>query len=446
MNSEINIINRIRAANTIGKFGKLISFHGTFLTAVGIDVYIGDFCYIYTDDKEYKIRAEVIGFDERKVILMPFDSLRGVKLGNLVERAEGKNELTIGPELIGRVMDPLGKPIDSLGEVSPNKDNSFDLSTLINPFERKKIDTIISTKIPIVDSLLTIGKGQRVGIFSGSGVGKTTLITQLLENADSDVNVIALIGERGREVTEFIESFLGEQGLAKSVIIVASADQPPLSRVYAAYTAIKVAEYFSYQGNDVLLAVDSITRLAMAQREIGLARGEPPSVKGYTPSCYSVLPHLVERAGAFKNRGSITAYYTVLVEGDDMSDPIADYMRGILDGHIVLDRDIAAQGKYPAVNLRESVSRVMNSLINDSEKLTLNSIYKYHSLYFESKSMIEIGAYKEGDNLELDKAIHIEKKINDLLYTGKLMERTRVIQELSLIVKSAHRLEDKSNS
>ncbi|BBM00346.1 FliI/YscN family ATPase [Microbulbifer sp. GL-2] len=437
MNTTASLVESIKTTNTIGKFGKLVSFHGTYVSATGVAARIGDLCYIYKKNKAEKIRSEVVGFDKDNIILMPFDTMTGLMPGDRVERINNNTKNIFSDRLIGRVIDALGEPLDSLGDISSIGNGAWKTPGPINPFERKRIDTIANTGIPIIDGLLTLGEGQRVGIFSGSGVGKTTLINQLLSASDTEVNVIALIGERGREVTEFIECILGKEGLSKSVVIVASAEQPPLCRVYAAHTAAKIAEYFSYQGKDVLLTIDSITRLAMAQREIGLARGEPPSVKGYTPSCYSILPNLIEKSGAFKTRGTITAYYTVLVEGDDMSDPVADYMRGILDGHIVLDRDIAAQGKYPAVNIQESVSRAKGALINDAEKSILMLIYKYHSLFHESKSMIDIGAYKEGENVELDKAIYIEGRINDLFYTGKSLDRNTVMDELSDIISSA---------
>ncbi|MBB3063494.1 FliI/YscN family ATPase [Microbulbifer rhizosphaerae] len=421
----------IRSARLVTRIGKLTGFRGAALEATGVDARIGELCSIKREGGHQDLLAEVVGFTNEKLILMPLGEVKGVRPGAEVLADQNFPCISCSDELKGRVVDPLGSPLDG-GHLVKGEQISI-WGEEINPFQRNRIDTICQTRIPAIDGFLTLGKGQRTGIFAGSGVGKSTLINNLVKGHDADINVIALIGERGREAMEFIQDVLGDEGLSNSVVIVASAELPALMRVYSAFSAAAIAEYFCKRNMNVLLAMDSVTRLAMAQREVGLATGEPPTTKGYTPSCFNLLPKLVERAGAFKNGGTITAYYTVLVEGDDLSDPVADHMRAVLDGHIVLDRDIASEGKYPAINLRESVSRIMPQLVDSHDRLVVKELLESHSLYQESKPMIQIGAYKNGENESLDAAIVAESELSNLLYKGKMSSRDITISELTRI-------------
>ncbi|WP_444896408.1 FliI/YscN family ATPase [Microbulbifer sp. ANSA003] len=428
------LIQSIQSSLTISKYGKIVGFHGSTFSAVGLDSCVGDICLVSKATGGEKVQAEVIGFEDDRLLLMPLGSIVGLRAGDKIEKGDRVSTVNCGEHLIGRVIDPFGSPLDGRGEVRGSAINIANFATPVNPFSREKTSEIVHTQVPVIDSLLTVGFGQRIGIFSGSGVGKTTLLGALLKGDNFEINVIALIGERGREVTEFVEDVLGSEGLSKSIIVVATPDQSPLVRVYAAITASKIAEFYCKQGNNVLLTMDSITRLAMAQREIGLSRGEPPSFKGYTPSCYSMLPDLIERAGNFKERGSITAYYTVLVEGDDMSDPIADYMRGILDGHFILNREIAAQGKYPAIDLLNSVSRLLTVLATKEELNVIRKIKNSLSLFDEAKTMIKIGAYKKGDEPDLDKSIVVSSKVDQLLYSGERNYRDVILKEFEKLI------------
>ncbi|MEX2964314.1 FliI/YscN family ATPase [Microbulbifer sp. TYP-18] len=426
---KAQFIEAIRTAEVVSSSGRLLNFRGSALEAVGVNAKLGELCVVKKDGRKNNLLAEVVGFENKKLLLMPLGDTSGISPGAQVFAAGKFPGILCSSELLGRVIDPLGNPLDDGPEVKGKYRNYW--SQEINPFNRKKIESICETKIPAIDGFITLGLGQRVGIFAGSGVGKSTLINNLVSGHAADINVVALIGERGREVTEFIQDVLGEEGLKNSIVIVASAELPALLRVYAAISATTIAEYFSERGDSVLMTMDSITRLAMAQREVGLAAGEPPTSKGYTPSCFNLLPKIVERAGAFRSGGSITAYYTVLVEGDDFNEPIADHMRAVLDGHIVLDRELASQGKYPAINLLDSVSRIMPQLISKSESELVRALQSIHALYESSKSMIHIGAYKKGEDEAIDRAISVEAKLIELIYGGQKMDRSSTMQLLS---------------
>jgi flagellum-specific ATP synthase len=344
-----------------------------------------------------------MGFKDDKVYLMPLGDMDGIGPGNSVVSTGQKLKIGVGEELLGRVIDALGNPIDGKGAIKCKKLVSAN-NTPPNPIERKRISEVMTLGIKAIDGLLTCGKGQRIGIFAGSGVGKSTLLGMIARNAKSDINVIALIGERGREVNEFIEKDLGEDGLKRSILVVSTSDTPALMRVKGAMVATSIAEYFRDQGLDVLLMMDSVTRFAMAQREIGLSIGEAPVSRGYTPSVFSVLPKLLERAGSSKH-GSITALYTVLVDGDDLNEPITDAVRGILDGHIVLSRKLANKGQYPAIDVLSSISRVMNDIVSDEHKNLSLRFKNILSVYEESEDLINIGAYARGSNPKIDEAI-----------------------------------------
>ncbi len=377
---------------------------------------IGDICEIHSLDECHSIPSEVVGFKDGNTILMPLGDMDGIGPGCEVVATNVPLKVGVSEKMLGRVLNGLGIPMDGKGDILYEKYYSIQ-NHAPHPLERKRIDKPLSVGIKAIDGLLTLGKGQRMGIFAGSGVGKSTLLGMMSKNTLADVNVIALVGERGREVGDFIEKDLGEEGLKRSVVIVATSDEPALIRVKAAYVATAVAEFFRDNGADVLLMMDSITRFAMAQREVGLAAGEPPVSRGYTPSVLSSLPKLLERAGNIKS-GSITGLYTVLVDGDDLNEPIADACRSILDGHIVLSRQLASQNHYPAIDVLSSVSRVMNDVITDEHKEIAGDIKDYMATYKEAEDIINIGMYNSGSNKKLDRAIELHDKINDFLKQG----------------------------
>lgn len=398
----------------VSRMGKVKSIVGMMIEASGLTANVGEICYIQSNDNSRPdTLAEVVGFKDDKVLLMVYDELKGIGPGSLVKPTKSRLKVPVGDFLIGRTIDAVGKPIDGLGDFENpsyyHVDNAY-----INPLARPRIDTCMSYGIKAIDGMLTIGKGQRMGIFAGSGVGKSTLMGMIAKNIRSDVNVIALVGERGREVKEFIEKDLGEEGLARSVLIVATSDQPAMLRAKCASVATTIAEYFRDNGNDVLLMMDSLTRFAMAQREIGLATGEPPIARGYTPSIYAELPKLLERSGNFMT-GSITGIYTVLVEGDDTNEPISDTVRGILDGHIVLSRTFANRNHFPAIDVNASISRLMSDIATEEHKQSAAKIRDMLSLYYQNYDLISIGAYKQGVNPKLDEAINKIDMINDFL-------------------------------
>ncbi len=401
----IDLMPLIDKIDTFKHYGRVKRVVGLMIESQGPESSIGDVCYIHTGMKykEKKILAEVVGFRDEMVILMPFTAVSDISPGAIVEGTGRTLEIKVGRGLIGKVIDPLGQSIDhtilpkGMATVPVDQEPP-------NPMERPTISEPIDVGVRVIDSLLTVGIGQRVGIFAGSGVGKSTLLGMVARNTTADLNVIGLIGERGREVREFIEKDLGPEGLARSVVVVATSDQPALMRIKGALAATAVAEYFRDKGLNVMLMMDSVTRVAMAQREIGLAVGEPPTTKGYTPSVFSILPRLLERTGT-NQLGSITAFYTVLVDGDDMNEPIADAVRGILDGHFVLDRSLANKGQYPAINVLKSISRVMNNIVDENHKKSAEQLRATLSTYLESEDLINIGAYKRGSSAEIDHAI-----------------------------------------
>jgi flagellum-specific ATP synthase len=403
----------IQETETHRYFGKIDKVLGMMIESIGPECKVGDLCKIYDQNFDSYISAEVVGFKGNKVLLMPYEEPDGISPGNFVESAHASLTIGVSENLIGRVISSTGEPIDGLGPI----ENAIPYqvqSTAANPLSRPRIHEILEFGIKAIDGTLTIGKGQRMGIFAGSGVGKSTLMGMIARNVKADINVIALVGERGREVREFLERDLGDEGLARSVVVVATSDQPAMHRMKCAMTATTIAEYFKDMGKDVLLMMDSLTRFAMAQREIGLATGEPPIARGYTPSIYSSLPKLLERTGNFEE-GSITGIYTVLVEGDDMNEPIADTMRGIIDGHIVLSRKIAARNHYPAIDVLSSVSRLMNDIADKNQLDAAGKLRNLLAVYDTNYDLINIGAYKSGGNKALDEAILKMDGINQFL-------------------------------
>jgi len=410
LNKYKHLVDNTEMIKFSGRVSKLI---GLTIEANGPAVEIGEVCQIYPLKGKNYITAEVIGFRDNVVVLMPFGEMTGIGPGSKVVATGSYLSVEVGDDLLGRVLDGLGQTIDAFK--APILHTKYEVDNAPpNPLTRSKIEDVLPLGITAIDSLLTCGRGQRVGIFAGSGVGKSTLLGMIAKNSNADINVIALIGERGREVREFIENELGEEGLKKSVVIVATSDQPALVRVKGAMLATAIAEYFRDHGKNVVLMMDSLTRFSMAQREIGLAVGEPPVTKGYTPSVFAVLPRLLERSGN-SDKGSITGLYTVLVDGDDMNEPIADAVRGILDGHIVLSRKLAAKGYYPAIDVLESVSRVMPSVVDDDHVRLARRIKELLAVYNEAEDLIVIGAYIPGTDTRIDEAIAKVDAIKDFL-------------------------------
>jgi len=406
-------IYKIKDANTITSYGKVSKVVGLMIESTGPNVKIGDICKIYTNNRENFVLAEVVGLRNEVVMLMPFSDVSGIGYGSMVESTSMSIRVNVGPELIGRIVDGLGNPIDKKGPIITKETYPID-NQPPSPLDRKNIEDVLPLGVRAIDGLLTCGKGQRIGIFAGSGVGKSTLLGMIARYAKADVNVIVLVGERGREVNEFIQNDLKEEGLARSVVVVATSDKPALIRVKAALVGTAIAEYFRDQGKDVMLLVDSLTRFSMAQREIGLASSEPPVARGYTPSVFSVLPKLLERAGN-SDKGSITGLYTVLVDGDDLNEPITDAVRGILDGHIVLSRKLANRNHYPAIDVLASISRLMPIVAEKEHIFAANAIKDIMSVYNDAQDLINIGAYKLGSNKKIDKSIDTIDRINKFL-------------------------------
>lgn len=383
-------------------YGRVTKVVGLTVESTGPHANIGDLCRISSGPEEGCL-AEVVGFREGRLVLMPLGELSAVAPGADVLALNRKLRVFCGPSLLGRVLNGLGEPLDSLGALEASTLQAVEASPP-NPLEREPIAQPLETGVRVIDGLLSVGKGQRMGIFAGSGVGKSTLLSMIARNTSADVNVIALVGERGREVREFLERDLGDEGRSKSVVVVATSDQPPLIRLKAAFVATAVAEYFRDEGLSVNLMMDSATRFAMAQREIGLAVGEPPTSRGYTPSVFALLPRLMERAGPGV-KGSITAFYTVLVDGDDMNDPIADAVRGILDGHIVLSRELANAGRFPAVDVLASLSRLFSVVASPSHREAASQLRRWLQRYRDVEDLLRIGAYQAGSDAETDLAI-----------------------------------------
>jgi flagellum-specific ATP synthase len=397
--------------------GRVTNVVGLVIEARGPLSCLGTVCDIHTADKNETIAAEVSGFKDNRVLLMPLEDIQGIAPGCKVVARQQRALLPVGSGLLGRVIDGLGHPIDGKGTIETEFEYPI-YAKALNPLRRKRIRQPLDLGIRVINGLLTVGCGQRIGVFAGSGVGKSVLLGMIARKTKADVNVIALIGERGREVNEFIDKELGPEGLSRSVIVVATSDRLPLIRMRGAFIATAIAEYFRDQGCDVNLMMDSVTRFAMAQREIGLALGEPPTTKGYTPSVFTILPKLLERAGTSANIGTITGLYTVLVEGDDTNEPVADAVRSILDGHIVLSRDLAIQNHYPAVDVLGSSSRVMADIIDDQHQRKTNHFKEVLATYRKAEDLINIGAYVSGSNPKIDYAIKMMDRINAYLRQG----------------------------
>jgi flagellum-specific ATP synthase len=403
-------IERLSSVESLVVNGKVTQVLGLVIEATCSGVSIGDMCHIHTKDgRNGMLRAEVVGFRGRKALLMPLGDMSGIGPENIVVPTHRPMDIDVGPALMGRVINSLGQPIDGRGPIECDERKSL-IAAPMNPLERRRIAEPLATGIRAIDAVLTCGKGQRAGIFSGSGVGKSVLLGMVARYTSADVNVIALLGERGREVKDFIERDLGEEGLARSVVVACTSDEPALLRVKCALVATAIAEYFRDLGKDVLLMMDSITRFAMAQREIGLAVGEPPTTRGYPPSVFALLPRVLERAGTSRT-GSITGIYTVLVEADDMTDPVGDHVRSILDGHIVLSRDLAERNHYPAVDVLASVSRVMVDVADDTHQHSSRKLRSVLATYADAEDLINIGAYVDGSNPRIDYA---KGKIDDI--------------------------------
>lgn len=402
--------------NEIRVYGKVTEVVGLLIESVGPGVAVGDICLIHPGNQKTTYLTEVVGFKEDRVLSMPLGEMRGISPGSDVVATGEQFSIPVSEHMLGRILDGLGEPIDHKG-IIPRGSRYSVYREPPPPLERTRINEPIATGIRAIDGLLTLGKGQRVGIFSGSGVGKSTLLGMIAKNTSADVNVIALVGERGREVGDFIEKELGKEGLKRSVVVVATSDKPALIRVKCALVATTIAEYFRDRGKNVMLMMDSLTRVAMALREIGLTIGEPPTTRGYTPSVFAFLPQLLERAGT-SSRGSITGLYTVLVEGDDMNEPIADASRAILDGHIVLSRRLASAGHYPSIDVLESISRVMKDVTTPDHQQASNKFLDTLATYREAEDLINIGAYVKGSNPKVDYSIQMVEEINKFLRQG----------------------------
>jgi len=406
-------LTRLDQVDLLKVNGKVEQVIGLVIESVGPNCALGDVCMIKSREGHDLCLSEVVGFRSNRVLSMILGDASRVGPGSEIVATGRSLSINVGKELLGRVIDGLGRPLDGKGPIVTDEVRSI-YAAPPNPLTRRRISDVVATGIRSIDTLLTLGKGQRVGIFAGSGVGKSVTLGMIARNTSADVNVIALVGERGREVTEFLDRELGSEGLRRSVVVVATSDQASLIRLKAAFMATTIAEYFRDAGMDVMLMMDSVTRLAMAQREVGLAIGEPPTTKGYTPSVFAMLPKLLERAGNSRT-GSITGMYTVLVEGDDMTEPVADAVRSILDGHIVLSRRLASAGQYPAVDALESVSRVMPAVATPAHRAAVHRFLDMMATYRESEDLINIGAYVKGSNPRIDRAIRNWEPIREFL-------------------------------
>lgn len=433
-NSLKSFEKKIKSRPLFAQLGKVSRIIGVTIESTGPNSAIGDLCKIKLRDGT-TVLAETVGFSDNKVLLMPLEDVGGLYVGAPVEKVEDKITIKVGTDLLGHVLDGIGRPID--GNKIKHYENKSIYSSAPNPLVRKRIKEPLSVGVRAIDGFLTLGKGQRIGIMAGSGVGKSTLLGMIARNTSADINVIGLIGERGREVREFIEKDLGEEGLKRSILVVSTSDSPALLRVKALYTATTIAEYFRDLGYDVLMMVDSITRWAMAQREIGLSIGEPPTTRGYTPSVFANMPKILERAGNSVD-GSMTAIYTVLVEADDMNDPIGDSVRSIVDGHIVLSRKLADSSHYPPIDILASVSRLMTE-VADKEHLEASKFIKdIYASYIDSKDLIEVGAYKKGSNPKVDVALAEIENINNFLRQD-IYEKTDYKETLAMLIDIQNR-------
>ncbi len=416
-------LDAIRSATLTERRGAVTAVYGQCIEAVGPDVTLGEICQVQTDGSA-PLQAEVVGMKPGKVILMPYGEARGIGAGSAIRATGVSPAIGVGSAMLGRVIDAFGEPLD--GGPAPRTPQSRPLHAVpINPLKRPRIGQLLETGVRAIDGLLPIGQGQRMGIFAGSGVGKSTLLGMLARDVKADINVIALIGERGREVREFIESQLGTEGLKRSVVIVATSDQPALVRTRAALAATTIAEHFRDEGKQVLLMMDSITRFAMARREIGLAAGEPPTARGYTPSVFAEIPALCERCGTTDSGGAITALYTVLVEGDDFNEPISDIVRATLDGHIMLSRELAHEAHFPAIDVLQSTSRLAGELATGEERELMRTIVENLATYERNRQMVDMGAYRVGSNAQIDLAIQSFPAIRAVLRQSVLESGTR---------------------
>jgi len=411
-------------------YGKVTKAVGLIIEGIGINASIGDICEIITDNDS--IEAEVVGFKNGTILLSPLGEIYGLRPGDKIAVKGKQSYIKLNDKILGRIIDGIGHPIDGKPALTGKPFPIY--KDAINPLEREIIKEPIDLGIRAINSLITCGKGQKIGIMAGSGVGKSVLIGMIARYTNADVNVIALIGERGREVKEFIEKDLGEEGLKKSVIVVSTSDTPALARIRGAFLATAIAEYFREKGKDVLLLMDSLTRFAMAQREIGLAAGEPPTMKGYPPSVFKLMPKLLERVGITKNGGSITGIYTVLVEGDDLTDPVTDAARSILDGHIVLSRELANRNHYPAIDVLKSISRVMKDIVDETHLKYAGKLLDLLAIYSKYEDIINIGAYKEGTNPQVDLAIKMMERINEFLRQD-INEKANFEQSIKSLIK-----------
>jgi len=404
----------VEDAHPIRVNGKVSQVVGLVVEGHGPATSVGELCNIYPKEGAVPVKAEVVGFKEDRVLLMPLGEMTGISPGSLIVSTNKRATIKVGEAFLGRIIDGHGDPIDAKGEIRAERELPI-YSEPINPLKRRRISEPVDLGVRAINGLLTIGKGQRIGIMAGSGVGKSVLLGMIARNTTADINVIALIGERGREVREFIEKDLGEEGLKRSVVVAATSDESPLVRMRGAFIATTIAEHFREAGKDVLLMMDSVTRFAMSQREVGLAIGEPPTTKGYPPSVFAMLPKLLERAGNSSSEGSITGLYTVLAEGDDHNDPIVDCARSILDGHIALSSDLAARGHYPAIEVMRSASRVMIDVASKQQVADAHEIKELIATYREAEDLINIGAYVSGSNPRIDRAISLIEKVNSFL-------------------------------
>lgn len=405
-------LNKLNTVDPIRVYGRISKIVGLTVESEGPPSSVGEMLKL--EDSSVQIPLQVIGFHGNRVISMPFGDIKGISHGHKLYSTGEYPSIQVDDRFLGRVINGLGQPLDDKGPLrGKNRVNIYEEP--VNAMKRQPIEEVISTGVKAIDGLLTMGKGQRIGIFAGSGVGKSTLMGMVARNTDAAVNVIALVGERGRELKDFIINSLGEEGLKRSVVVAATSDEPPLLKIISSFTATAIAEYFSNQGMDVMLMMDSITRLAMAQREVGLSAGEPPSTKGYTPSVFTMMPKLLERAGNFVNKGSITGIYTILVEGDDVTEPISDHARSILDGHIVLSRDIAHRNHFPAIDVLGSLSRLMKEIANKEHSAAGGKLRELLAVYTEAEDLINIGAYVKGSNPKIDEAIARIDRLNGFL-------------------------------
>ena len=415
--------------------GKVTEVTGLLIKGFIPGVSVGSICEIQTTVSDKPILAEVVGFKDRQVLMMSLGGMRGISMGSRILLSKSVATVKVSDELLGRVVDGLGVALDNGPELEVSEEVSL-YGEVVNPLQREPIRQSLDVGVRAINAAITAGRGQRIAIMAGSGVGKSVLMGMMAKQTEADVNVIALIGERGREVREFIENELGEEGMKKTVVVCVTSDQSPLLRMRGAFVATSIAEYFAAKGKNVLLVMDSVTRFAMAMREIGLSIGEPPSTRGYTPSVFSTLPKLLERAGNFENSGSITGFYTTLVEADDMNDPIGDSVRSIVDGHIVLSRDLAHKGHFPAIDVLQSASRVMKAVTTSEHVRMAQKLREILATYHDAEDLINVGAYKTGANPKIDKAIRVIDQVNDFLRqrTEDHSNMTQCLRMLSQIV------------